>query len=87
MEDQRKIFYGYRLTSLQIYYYLPDYTSILNEFFWQTYDIHPTFPRVHQFLGYWKENIQATINNIVVVQQTDIGPKQIRTASFCGYLQ
>ena len=57
---------GYGLTTIQIYYYMPDYTSVLNEFIWQTMDVNPTFPRMHKFLNYWRENIDATIKEILL---------------------
>lgn len=47
-------------------YYVPDYTNILNEFYWQTEDVIPDIPRVHQFLEYWRKNIEATIKEVEV---------------------
>jgi uncharacterized protein Usg len=43
---------------------MPDYSSILQEFIWQTEDIVPDIPKVHAFLNYWHRNIEATINQI-----------------------
>jgi uncharacterized protein Usg len=53
-----------RLTTIQIYYYIPDYQSLLQEFTWQLIDYQPEFPQAHKFLKYWKENIDARINTI-----------------------
>mgnify|MGYP000328867124 CR=1 FL=1 len=53
-----------RLTTIQIYYYIPDYQSLLQEFTWQFVDYQPEFPRAHQFLEYWKGNIEARIHTI-----------------------
>ena len=47
------------IVTIDVFYYLPEYTNILQEFVWQTEDIVPEYPRVHQFLNYWKENIKA----------------------------
>jgi len=55
-----------RLTLLQVYYYIPDYTSLLNEFTWQYYDHHPKFPRTHKFLNHWHDNIDAVIAEILM---------------------
>ena len=49
---------------VNISYWLPDYTKIIQEFTWQTRDISPIYPRVHKFLYYWKDNIDATINDV-----------------------
>lgn len=54
------------LVLVGVWYYIPDYTHILQEFHWQTEDVLPDIPRVHQFLNYWKENIHATIKEVVV---------------------
>lgn len=55
-----------KLVLVGVRYYIPDYTSILNEFYWQTEDFVPDIPRVHQFLDFWKNNIDATIKEVVV---------------------
>lgn len=52
--------------SLQIYYYIPDHVSLINEFMWQTEDIIPELPRINQFLVFWKENIDAVIKEILI---------------------
>jgi uncharacterized protein Usg len=53
---------------IAIYYYLPDYRLLLNEFWWQHDDIVPGLPRTHAFLGYWKKNIDAVIQEVLVSQ-------------------
>ena len=54
------------LVFVGVTYYMPDYTNILQTFHWQTEDITPDLPRVHQFLNYWKENIEAIIKEVEV---------------------
>lgn len=56
-----------RIVTVDILYYMPDHSSILQEFIWQTEDIVPEIPRVHMFLNYWKNNIKATINRVVIM--------------------
>lgn len=58
------------LVLVGVRYYIPDYTNILNEFYWQTEDIVPDIPRVHQFLEYWRKNIEATIKEVEVSTAT-----------------
>ena len=55
-----------QIATLQILYYMPDYRNLLQEFVWQTNDHVPNFPRIHKFLWYWKDNIEATIHSIEV---------------------
>jgi len=49
---------------IRIYYYLPDYSSLVQEFMWGTMDIIPEYPRINKFLNYWHENIDAVIASI-----------------------
>jgi len=57
---------GSVLVSVNILYFLPDQESLLNEFFWQTLDICPQYPRVHRFLNFWKKEIDAKIKEVVI---------------------
>ena len=52
------------IVTLNILYWLPDYTHILQEFTWQTLDVKPEYPRVHRFLNYWHDNIEAVISEV-----------------------
>ena len=49
-----------------VIYYLPDYQSLLNEFYCQFDDIVPDIPRVHEFLNYWKNNTEAPIKEVKI---------------------
>ena len=46
---------------LRVYYWMPDYNNILQEFMWQLNDVVPEYPRIHRFLNHWHENIEAVI--------------------------
>jgi uncharacterized protein Usg len=50
---------------------MPDHTSILNEFVWQTEDFAPEYQRIHKFLLYWQKNIEAVIQEILICDSTD----------------
>jgi len=39
---------------------------------WQTMDIKPKYPRVNKFLNYWKENIEAVIADIEMIETEKI---------------
>ena len=49
---------------LRVYYWMPDYNNILQEFMWQLNDVVPEYPRVHRFLNHWHENIEAVIETV-----------------------
>ncbi len=55
------------IVTVDVFYYMPDYTNILQEFVWQTEDVVPDCPRVHKFLNYWKDNINALISEVIIV--------------------
>jgi uncharacterized protein Usg len=62
---------GYRLTTAEILYYMPDHPDLLQTFIWQTMDIAPGFPVVRKFLNFWETSIEARLHS-VRVGATDI---------------
>jgi uncharacterized protein Usg len=66
-EDFEKLFIGgYQLVTVNVLYYMPDHSHLLNEFLWQTLDLRPRYPRVHKFLDYWRREIDAVIKEVVI---------------------
>jgi len=61
-----------------VIYYRPDYAHLLNEFYWQIEDEMPDMPRVHRFLLFWKDHIEATIKEVIV----SVAASEYRSASF-----
>lgn len=49
---------GYRLTTAQILYHLPDHPKLLQEFLWQHLDMAPKFPVLRKFLDFWTQNLE-----------------------------
>ena len=60
------------LVTVDILYWMPDYENILQQFIWQTKDVVPEIPRVHKFLNYWHDNIDAVISEVKVADATEI---------------
>ena len=54
---------------------MPDYQNILQEFIWQTADTRPEYPRVHRFLNYWHNNIEAVIEEINIADNYETSYK------------
>jgi len=54
------------LVTLNIFYWMPNYENILQQFIWQTMDVKPKYPRVYRFLDYWHNNIDAVVNEIEI---------------------
>ena len=60
------------IVTLNVLYWMPDYNHILQEFIWQTADIRPEYPRVHRFLNYWHDNIEAVISEVNIADNYEI---------------
>ena len=54
------------IVTVSVFYWIPAYQHILQQFVWQTDDIRPEYPRVHKFLNYWHDNIEAVIEEIEI---------------------
>ena len=59
------------LVTVDILYWMPDYENVLQQFIWQTKDVVPDIPRVHKFLNYWNDNIDAVISEVKVADAID----------------
>lgn len=66
-----------QLVTIDIFYYMPDHTHLIQEFLWQTEDMIPELHRTHRFLRYWHTNIDAVIQEILLsVNDRKIGSYQ-----------
>ena len=63
------------IVTLNVLYWMPDYTHILQEFIWQTADVRPEYPRVHRFLNYWHDNIDAVISEVNIADNYETSYK------------
>jgi len=71
---------GWRLTTAEVLYYLPDHPSLLQSFVWQTLDLAPNYPRIHQFLEYWRREIEAVIHSVQLATGENLAPAPVRRA-------
>ena len=71
---------GYKLTTAQIFYHLPDHPQLLQEFIWQHYDVAPKFPKLYGFLDFWTKEIEGSLHSVYVAKKEIIGPTDNR---FC----
>ena len=77
---------GYRLTTAEILYGMPDHPSILQSFVWQALDIAPKYPILGKFLGFWETEIEAKIRSVRVSQVGIISPSEVRHTEHMKYL-
>ena len=55
---------GYRLTTAEILYHLPDHPAVLQSYIWQDLDIAPRFPVLHRFLDFWNREIEGKLHSV-----------------------
>ena len=56
----------WELTTIHVYYWMPDYLHILNLFSFQDDDVPPEYPRMQRFVKYWEETLEARIKEIQI---------------------
>jgi uncharacterized protein Usg len=69
---------GYRLTTAEIVYHLPDHPALLQTFIWQKFDLAPDYPELHKFLEFWRGNIDGKLHSVNVKQSNRVGPTRFR---------
>jgi uncharacterized protein Usg len=71
---------GYRLTTAEILYHLPDHPALLQSFVWQQLDIAPDYPVLRRFLDFWTHNIEGKLHSVKVAQAPLISPGRMSHA-------
>ncbi len=69
---------GYRLTTAEIIYRLPDHPALLQSFVWQKFDLPPDFPELRKFLEFWSHNIDGKLHSVNVKQSSRTAPNRVR---------
>ena len=60
---------GYRLTTAEILYRLPDFPSMLQSYVWQDLDIAPKFPVLNKFLDFWDSHLDGKLYKVTVASR------------------
>ncbi|MGN6517188.1 MAG: usg protein [Rhizomicrobium sp.] len=68
---------GYRLTTAEILYRLPDYPAMLQSFIWQDLDLAPKFPVLNKFLRFWEINIEGKLYKVTVASRALISDAEL----------
>ncbi len=69
---------GYRLTTANITYHMPDHPNLLQEFIWQNMDIAPKYPKLSKFLDFWEREIEGALNSVRVTSAELITPAEFK---------
>ena len=87
MAEITKQLNNYRLTTAQIYYHMPDFEKILQEFIWQDYDLAPQFPELKKFLSFWEQKIEGKLHSVYIAKREIITTSDYRNADWLGTVQ
>jgi len=69
---------GYRLTTAEIIYRLPDHLDLLQTYIWQSLDLAPSFPKLHEFLDFWEHEIDGPLYAVKVAGSEILSPARSR---------
>lgn len=73
---------GYRLTTAEILYRLPDHPDLLQAYVWQDLDLAPRFPVLRKFLDFWNRELDGKVHSVRVASAKLIKPAQIRAPHY-----
>lgn len=77
-EDLELRLLGWRTTTANILYHMPDHPGLLQAFTWQTLDLPPHFPRMRRFLDHWRREIEAVIHSVEIAAGPGAAPGRWR---------
>lgn len=65
---------GYRLTTAEILYHMPDHPGLLQTYVWQELDLAPRFPTLRRFLAFWQRELDGKLHSVRVASGSLIRP-------------
>jgi len=69
---------GYRLTTAEILYHMPDHPGLLQSFVWQKLDLAPKYPALRRFLDFWDRELDARLHSVRVAQKGLVSAADLR---------
>lgn len=69
---------GYRLTTAEILYRLPDHPALIQCYIWQDYDMHPRFPKLKAFLDFWTQKLEGPLFRVTVSHSGLVRPAELK---------
>lgn len=71
---------GYRLTTAEILYHMPDHPGVLQSYIWQDLDLVPGFPALNKFLKFWETSIEGRLHSVRVAARGIISDAEMKMA-------
>lgn len=78
MSELGRLLKGYRLTTAEIIYRMPDHPELLQSYVWQELDLAPEFPVLRKFLEFWQRNLDGKLHTVRVATASLIKPAEFR---------
>ncbi len=75
---------GWRLTTAEILYHLPDHPAVLQSYVWQDMDIAPRYPSLRKFLAFWQRELEGRLHSVRVGSVALISPGEMRHVNEFG---
>lgn len=69
---------GYRLTTAEILYHLPDHPGLLQSYIWQDLDLAPRFPVLNRFLHFWETSLEGRLHSVRVAARGIISDAELK---------
>lgn len=77
---------GWRLTTAEILYRMPDHPSLLQTYVWQGLDKAPDFPRLRRFLDFWERRLDGRLHSVRVASCAAVKAAEARTVREVGWV-
>jgi uncharacterized protein Usg len=78
MSELGRLLKGYRLTTAEIIYRMPDHPGLLQSYVWQELDLAPEFPVLRKFLDFWQRNLDGKLHSVRVASAGLVKPAEFR---------
>ena len=73
---------GYRLTTAEILYHMPDHPAVLQSYIWQELDLAPRFPVLKKFLDFWSGNLDGKLHSVRIGTRGIVAAAEVKYADF-----
>lgn len=74
---------GYRLTTAEIVYKMPDHLDLLQTYIWQDLDLAPEFPVLNRFLAFWQRELDGPLHSVRIATTGIISPAEVQFVDRC----
>ncbi len=72
---------GYGMTTAELFYRMPNHQSILQTYVWQHMDLAPNYPKLFEFVEFWKEKIVGPLHSVRFFRRKLISPGEWRNVT------